>query len=93
MAKSVMNHGDSRRVVCLVALPGRCESDRKRQSAPLSSANPDNPNTLRHNDSKIAWWWTPDGCGLNVINKSGDGPAAQIRRAWLGEIFPQEGKT
>jgi len=26
------------------------------------------PNTLRHNDSNLARWWTPVDCGLNVMN-------------------------
>jgi DNA-binding protein HU-beta len=38
-------------------------------------------------------WWTPTGCGPNVILKPGGGPAAQFVGQRLGEHFPQEGKT
>src|SRR5664280_1817885 len=50
------------------------------------------PKTLRHNDSKIAMWWTPDGCGPNVVDESGGGPAAQIRRAQARGTFSAGGE-
>src|SRR5664280_2148247 len=50
------------------------------------------PKTLRHNDSKIAMWWTPDGCGPNVVDESGGGPAAQIRRAQARWTFSSGGE-